>query len=114
MGHVDIDQRAVAHNLALGRVDEAHTAHVGRKLIDLVSGLALDPDGGLTSGFLTQVQEQEFVGGAGGKVGGFDVHAADPIALALEPFDQVTADESTGSAYDRSFHLFLPGVESIA
>jgi len=113
VGHVDVDQGAVAHDLALGRMDEPHPAHVGRKLIDLAGGLVSDPDGGLAGGLLAQVQEQEFGGSAGGKFRGFDVHAAHPIALALEPFDQVTADESTGSAYDRSFHLLLPGAESI-
>jgi len=36
MNHVDVDQGAVAHDLALGAVDKAHAAHVCRQLIDLV------------------------------------------------------------------------------
>ena len=36
MGHVDVDQRAVVEDLALGGMDEAHPAHIGSQLVDLV------------------------------------------------------------------------------
>jgi hypothetical protein len=36
MSHVDVDERVVAHDLALGRVNEPHATHIGGELIHLV------------------------------------------------------------------------------
>ena len=41
MGHVDIDQHAVVHDLAFGGMNEAHAAHVGGQLIHLVQRAAI-------------------------------------------------------------------------
>ena len=104
MRHVDIDQGAVAHDLALGRVDETHAAHVGGQLIDFVDLPAGNRQRGLAVSRFAEVQLQELIGGGGGKLVLLDVHPADPIPLALQFLDQVAADEATRTTDHRFLH----------
>ena len=76
-------------------------------LVDLVKAAAVEGEGGRAVLFLAQVEQQEFVGGAGGELVGFDVHAAHPVALAFEVCDEVAADETAGATDQGSFHACL-------
>ena len=104
MRHVDVDQHAVVHDLALGRVDEAHAAHVGRELVDLVEGAAVQGQRGPTVRRLAQIQHHEFVGRRRGELVGLAIHTAYPIALRLEPLHQMAGDEPASAADQCSLH----------
>jgi hypothetical protein len=104
VAHVGVDQQAVVEDLALVGVDEAHAAHVRGELIHLVDGLAVDENGLDAALRLTEVELQELVGGGRAELVLLDVHPADPEALLLQPLDQVTSDESPGTADNRSLH----------
>src|SRR5439155_12151576 len=59
--HVDIDQSAVAHNLALGRMDEPHAAHVGRQLIDGIEAARLQRQRRFTGVLLPQIEQEKVI-----------------------------------------------------
>ena len=102
VGHVQVDQAAVAHDLALGRVDEPHAAHVGRELVDLVEGLAvLGAHGRLAIGRVPQVDPLEVVGGGGRELGVLLVGATDPVAVLHQPPHEVAPDEAPRPAHQR-------------
>jgi len=105
--HVNVDQHAVVHDLALGRVDESHPAHVRGQLVHLVERAVAQRQCRAAVRRLTQVQHTELVGRGRGKLVLLDIHAAHPIALSLQLLDQVSADETTRSTYDCFFHAFL-------
>jgi len=107
MHHVDVDQRAVVHDLALGRVDEAHAAHVRRQLVDLIERARVERQRRLAVRLFAQVEQQELIGLGGRELVLFDVHPAHPIPLALQLLDQVPANEPSGATDECCFHTLL-------
>ncbi len=94
VGHVDVDQDAVVHDLALGGVDKAHPAHVGRQLVDLVKGAVVQGQRCLAVLRLAQVEHHKLVGLRGRKLVLLAVDAAHPVAFALQPLNQMASDKS--------------------
>ncbi len=101
---MDIDQGAVPHDLAFGRVDEAHAAHVGGQLEDLVEGPLRRFDRGPAVFFVPEVQNPEIIGRRRRELGVFQVDAPHPIAVLFQPSHQVTPDESARAADQGFFH----------
>jgi hypothetical protein len=102
VGHVEVDQAAVAHDLALGGVDEPHPAHVGRELVDLVEGLAgRRAHGGLAGREVAQVDDVKVVGRGGRELGPLLVGAADPVAVPRQTLHEVAADEPARAPDER-------------
>ena len=56
MDHMYVDQGAVVHDLALGRMDEAHASHIGRQLVHLVKSTVIQNESGSAILFLAQVK----------------------------------------------------------
>src|SRR5467141_69765 len=107
MNHVDVDERTIAHDFALGRVDESHPAHVRRELINDIECTRFQGQRCLTVLLLAQVEQPEIVCRSGTELGPLKVYAPDPEPLLLEPPDEVTRDEATRAAYQCSFHREL-------
>ncbi len=109
---MDVDQRAVVHDVALSRVDEAHPSHIRRQLVYLVKRAAVDGQRLPAVVRLPQIQQPELVGLGWRKLVLLDIHAPYPIAFALELFHQacpepcrgVPADEAASAADQRFFH----------
>jgi hypothetical protein len=96
---MDIDEGAVAHDFALGRMDEPHATHISGELIDFVKGAHAKFQSGQAVVGLAQIQEQEFVSGSRRKFMFLDVYATNPVTLALQFLYQVPTDETSGSAH---------------
>ncbi len=103
---MDIDQDAIAHDLALGRGDESHATHVSSQLVHFVKRTLRQGQSCLAILLLPEIQQQEFIGLGLGKFVLLDVHAAHPVSLSLELFHQVAADESSCTTYKSLFHVF--------
>jgi len=73
--HVNVDQHAVVHDLALGRVDESHPAHVRGQLVHLVERAVAQRQCRAAVRRLTQVQHTELVGRGRGKLVLLDIHS---------------------------------------
>ena len=99
LDNVGVDQDAVAHDLGLGGVDEAHATHVGRQLVHLVAAARHRQrrDGGVG---VVEVGDAELVGGARAPLGVLHVHAPDPVPVRRESPHEVVADEAPGAAHD--------------
>ncbi len=108
VGHVDVDQRTVVHDLAFGGVDEAHPAHVGCQLVDLIErsiAYFQCPDAVLLP---AQIKLDEFICFAWMKLMKLDVHPAHPIPFPLEALYQMTTDKSACPAHQCLFQCHSP------
>ena len=96
------------HDLALGRVDEAHAAHVGRELVHLVEGAAAQGERLLAVLRPAQIEQHEFIGCRRAILVRFDIHPAHPVAFALEPLHQMAGDEPAGATNQCCLHECCP------
>ena len=81
--------------------DIAGATHVGRELIDLVEAAI---DDGATKTLVPQVADHEIVGFGLREFVKFQVDAANPKPVTLQPLDKMAADETTGPADQGTFH----------
>ncbi len=114
VGHVEVDEGAVVHYLALGGVDKAHATHVGRQLVDLIEGAIPKSESGLAVLGLSQVEQQELVGRGGGELVLLDIHSPDPVAFLFEFLGQVATDKATGAAEQGFLHKRVSSLPRIA
>ena len=92
-----IDEDIVAADVGMIGRDVTDAAHVGREVVDLIDAAA----GGQQAVFnLAQVENFHLVGGAGFVLRHLDVGAAHPVAVLLQTFNQVVADESSRTGYE--------------
>ena len=84
----------------LARENVSGSAHVGGELVDFVDAV----DHGLCKVLLAEIADYEFVGGRFGMLVAFDVHGANPITFAFQPFHKMAADETAGAVYEYAFH----------
>ena len=91
--HVSVDENVVAGDVGELGGDIADAAHVGGQIVDLchVAGCleSVVP--------VAEIQDFEFICSAGLEFRFFDVDTANPVAVRLEPLDQMMTDEATCS-----------------
>ena len=92
------------HDLALGRVDEAHATHVGGQLVHFVKRTLAQAHRRLAVLLLAQIQDEELVRLGGGELVLLDVHAADPVPFSFQFLDQVPSDKAACTANQCCFH----------
>jgi hypothetical protein len=80
--------------------DITGSAHIGRKLIDLIETAV---DHMSHEIWVTQVADHEIIGLGLAEPRELEIGASHPEAFTLEPFDKMVADETTGPAHQRSF-----------
>jgi hypothetical protein len=101
---IEVDGGGVVLNIGvvLAGEDVAGTAHVGRQLVDLLDTLDDGPD----DVWIAQIAEDELVGGRGGEIVRLEIDGANPVVFGFETFNEVAADEATGSIDENAFHGF--------
>ena len=77
--------------------DVADAAHVGREVVNFVNAAARGQQAIFN---LAQVENFHLVGGAGFVFRKFEVGAAHPVAVPLQTFNQVVADETSRAGYE--------------
>ena len=96
--HVGIDQHVVARDVRVVTRDVPDPSHVGGELVDMV-----DPAGGDQAIVPTsQIEELEFVRGAGLVLGLLDVHSPNPVPIADQVFDQMMPDEPSSPGHQNA------------
>ena len=87
-----VDERVVARQKGVIGGDIADAAHIRRQLIDVVHAAC-----GLQAALeMAQIRNHEFVGVAILELRPLDIHAPHPVALRLQPLDEVMADKAAG------------------
>src|SRR5207249_490792 len=110
----EVDQRVVPHDLRLGRVDEPHTAHVGRQLVHDVERARVERHGCLAGASVPQIEQAKIVRGGRCELGDLDVCPANPMSFLLEPTNEVTRNEAARSTYQHSLHRNLSDQSLVA
>jgi hypothetical protein len=85
-------------------MNKAHAAHVRRQLIDLFEPTVIQAERPLAVPGVAEVEDAEIVGGGPAELVFLDVHTPHPIPLALQLFDQVTADKAPGATDECLLH----------
>jgi hypothetical protein len=95
---VHVDERVVAHNLGLVRLDKAYAAHVGGEPVHFIYIF-----GGFEAIlYFDQVEQQELLSGRRLILRLLDVHAADPVAALDQILDEMMADEAARARHQDS------------
>src|SRR5271169_3855437 len=99
--HVQIDRRRVVHYICvmLTSKDVTSATHVGCKLINFIKAAV---DDGATKALVPQVANHKIIRFGFREFVKFQVHAAHPEPVMLEPFDQMATDESSGPTDQRT------------
>src|SRR5262249_12443500 len=102
VNNIEINARRIVHDVGIVFTGEDVTgpAHIGRKLIDLIEAAV---DQLFHEGWVTPVSGHEIISLGLAEPRELEIGASHPEAFALEPFDKVVADETTGPAHQRSF-----------
>src|SRR5207302_696061 len=96
--HVSVDQNVVLRDVGQECGDVTDSAHVGRQVVDLID---------IARGFQTvlpdaQVKLPKIVGCRLLILRLFNIHAANPVAIGLQPINEMMTNESTGTSYQNS------------
>ena len=91
-------------------MDEAHTSHFRRQLIDLVERAPIQRQRLAAIRFLPEIELLEFVRRIGRPFMRLDIDTAYPVALSLEFLDQMAGNETTRTAYKCFFHRENPSI----
>src|SRR5882762_6895217 len=102
MRHMDVDEGAIVHDLALGRMDKSHSTHISSQLVHLVELAACDCQRGFAVLSAAEVQQPKFVSRARAVLVLLDIHSANPVTLPLQFLDQMAADEPTCATHQCS------------
>jgi hypothetical protein len=79
------------------------SAHIGRELIDLI-----DTGYDIAHHILVaQICHDEFVRGRLGEFVPFLINAANPVSLGLEPFHEMSSNETARTGYECSVHIYV-------
>ena len=82
--------------IVLAGKDVTGAAHVGGKLVNFIEASVDDL---AAKGRVAKIRDDKVVRFGLVKLRIFEIHAADPKALALKPLDQVMADKPSGTTY---------------
>jgi len=95
---VRIDQNVVLRDVGEECGDVTDSAHIGGQVVDLIDVLgrfqAVFPE--------AQVELPEIVGSGLLILRHFNINAANPVTIGLQPLDEMMANESTGTSYQNS------------
>src|SRR5262249_41196010 len=107
VNNIEINARRIVHDVSIVFTGEDVTgsAHIGRKLIDLVEAAV---DHMMHEVWVTKVADHEVISLGLAEPWELEISASHPEAFALEPLDKMVTDEPTGPAHERSFsaHCF--------
>jgi hypothetical protein len=103
MDHVNVDESAVSHDLALGVFDETHAPHICSELIDFIEDIAMGRSHRCqTVRWLSQIEKKELIGCRLREFGLFEIHSPYPIPFPFQSFHQMTSYK-TACATDQGF-----------
>src|SRR5580700_1041439 len=94
-----VDQDVVAGNACVVCRDESDSPHVRREVIDLGDSSTNRQEAVRK---FSKVQDLELVSVARTIFGVFQIHSPDPVALCVEPLDEMMADETSGARHQYS------------